>query len=77
MRIVYTPHALKRLQKRGISKEQVEKTLAEPEITLPTQNPRRGRVKKKFGDKYLDVIFERRPNYTLIITVVWPEKKEK
>ncbi|MBA7496941.1 hypothetical protein ES702_07550 [subsurface metagenome] len=77
MEIYYTPHALLRLQKRGISKQLVNKVLAEPGIKTPAINPKRSRWIKKFGDRFLDIIFEKRRNRIIIITAAWSKKEKK
>ncbi len=69
MKIIYTLHAQERIRTRGINKEKIKKTINNPEITLPTRDPRRSRVKRKFDNEYIDVIFEKRNDQTIIITV--------
>ncbi|MCK4419172.1 DUF4258 domain-containing protein [Candidatus Aerophobetes bacterium] len=73
-KIYYTSHARRRLQRRGILKESVETVLISPDLKLPAMNKKRKRWAKQFGDKFLHVIFEERPNRIDIITAQWPEE---
>lgn len=56
---------------RNIERRHIEVALQEPHITLPTLDKKRSRVMRKFGTKTLDVIYEERREYIVLVTVVW------
>ena len=78
MRIIYPIHAKERMERRNITKEQVEQSLREPEVKLPTQHKRRRRIMKRFGSKTLDVIYEPRgKDKVILVTAVWLEEEDR
>ena len=70
-RLVYPSHVLQRMELRQIERRQIEIALDEPHIRLPTLDKRRSRVMRKFGTKTLDVIYEERRDYIVLVTAVW------
>jgi hypothetical protein len=71
-KIICPIHAKERMEQRGISREQVVKTIINPEITMPCIQKNRRRVMKKFGSKTLDVIYEPKEKEKIVlITAVW------
>ena len=79
MNVTYTQHALTRMAERGISKAEVEATLAEPVNTVPAHN---GRVEfqgfiDRLGKKQLLRVLTEGDLVVLVITVMATSKFEK
>ena len=79
MNVTYTQHALTRMAERGISKAEVEATLAEPVNTVPAHN---GRVEfqgfiDRSGKKQLLRVLTEGDLVVLVITVMATSKFEK
>lgn len=71
--IIFTQHALLKLQQRNIKKNLVIKTLNEPDTTFATYGDRVASF-KKFGKLYLKVIFRKEGRNIVVITQHWVEK---
>jgi hypothetical protein len=79
MQITYTQHALSRMAERGISREEVEATLAHPLRTVEAQNGRtesQGWVNRAGKRQLLRVVTEGAV-VVLVITVMATSKFEK
>lgn len=75
MHIICPIHAKERMELRRITEEQVEQTIREPDIKLPTLHKRRRRVMKKFNSK---TVYEPRgENKLVLVTAVWLKKKDR
>ena len=67
MKILYSPHAEKRMKQRSVSKEQVEDIVEFPNYTI-----KRGKeieAYKKVDNKMIKVVYFKGENYIKIITV--------
>ena len=73
--IVFTQHAEAKLQERRIPKEFVLKTLMHPDLTRQSYGDRAISY-KRFGKKYLSVIFKRETRITIVITQYWISKTD-
>ena len=73
----YQPHVLLRQRQREITAQQIEETIGKPEISLPCVDKKRKRVMKHFLGKTLDVIYEDRPKYFLVVTAAWLVKEKE
>ncbi len=69
--IYYDRHAIRKLEQKHISKELVESVLLKPDTKLPSTSKGTNRWRKKFGNKWLYVIFKRRNNKILVVTEFW------
>jgi len=71
--VVFEQHALDRMVQRGVSQEQVELAVEEPDVARPTKTARwRRRLEKRVSRKRrLVVIVEERPAAVHIVTVFW------
>lgn len=65
--LIFTKHALERMERRGISKEMIRRTLSNPDITVPGHNP-----KKDDQVKFIKTINSRRLH---VVATLLPEKK--
>lgn len=65
------------MELRGIERRQIEVAIQEPHIRLPTLDERRSRVMRKFGTKTLDLIYEERRDYIILVTAVWLKDKDR
>jgi len=68
--IIYTAHALGRMSVRGINKEMVRDTLANPEQT-GTGYKSRLLAYKSFGNRKIKVIHAKEDERFVIISVIW------
>ncbi len=73
MAIVYSDHAKLRMRHRGILKSDVENTILHPYFTVPSRL-KRSIVVKRFGDKYLKVIYEKSNDKITVVTVYWTRR---
>lgn len=71
--IVFTRHALLKLQQRSVKKDLVIKTLEKPERAFPTYGKRIAAF-RKFGRLYLKVVFRKEGKNIVVITQYWVEK---
>lgn len=69
----YTEHALLRMRQRRILERSVENALNHPDLSFVTS---RGRsiVLKKYGDKFLKVIYEKSNDKIVVVTVYWTRR---
>ena len=68
--IIYTDHAIKRMSVRGVSKEMVRDTLANPEQT-GTGYKSRLLAYKGFGNRKIKVVYTKEDEGFVIISVIW------
>jgi len=68
--IIYTDHALGRMSVRGVTKEMVKDTLANPEQTGVGYKSR-FLAYKSFGNRRIKVIYTKEGKRFVIISVIW------
>jgi len=68
--IIYTDHALGRMSVRGITKEMVRDTLANPEQTGIGYKSR-FLAYKSFGNKRIKVVYTKEDERFVVISVIW------
>lgn len=68
--IIFTAHALKRMQERKVSRRQVAATVNEPDLAETEENGVR-LFRRKFNSHALEVVAETSKNKIIIITVYW------
>ena len=66
---LFTAHALLRMKKRGVSKEDVEDAVQYSDLTLRKQGKYYAR--KNTGRGTAEVVYEKTENYIKVITVYW------
>ena len=71
-KVVFTRHALTKLQERGIQKEKVLATLRNPQKL--TTEADKFYASRKFGKRYLKVIFVRADENVIVITQHYLDK---
>lgn len=71
--IVFTEHALLKLEQRGIDKEWVIKAIQKPDHRNASYGDRI-RMFKKLGKNYLEVIIREESNDIVVITQHWIKK---
>jgi len=77
VQIIYTRHARKRMQQRGISAAEVEETLEFPDEILSGDNGEEIAV-KQYGNRELRVVFAATTAETVLIyTVIKPKIKRR
>ena len=69
-RIIYTDHALARMSVRGIIREMVKDTLANPAQT-DTGYKTRLLAYKSFGNRQIKVVYTKEDERFIIISVIW------
>ena len=70
--IIFSQHALLKLEQRNISKLLVARTLASPDCEFDSCKNRNA-IYKKFGKLYLKVIYKKEKGDIIIITQHWEE----
>ena len=68
--IIYTAHALARMSVRGITKEMVRDTLANPE-QIGIGYKSRFLAYKSFGNRRIKVVYTKEDERFVIISVIW------
>ena len=68
--IIFTDHALKRMRERKILRAQVIETVEHPEIEIVEDDDIK-LLRKKFGNKSLEVAIESGKNKIIVITLYW------
>jgi len=76
MPVGYTEHATSRMRHRAISETDVEETLKEPDLSFTTRLGRAAAL-RKFGRRYLKVIYEKSNSKILVITVYWTRRPQR
>ena len=71
--MIFTQHALLKLEQRNISKLFVLKTLESPDYEFDSFQERKI-VYRKFGKLYLKVMYKKEAMNIIIITQYWEEK---
>lgn len=69
--IHYNRHAILRLRQEYIPKEFVEAVLHNPDTKLQSKNRGKNKWRKRFGKKWLYVIFRRKNNKIIVVTEFW------
>ena len=73
MFIIFTKHAVMKLEQRKINKQFVIETVKHSDLVRPTYNFRE-ELYKKFGRHYLKVVIKRRKERIVVITMHWVAK---
>jgi hypothetical protein len=71
--IIFTRHALLKLQQRGISQQAVKETLKLPDYKIPSHGNRMIAY-KKFDELYLKVIYRVEKGSIVVITQHWQKR---
>ena len=71
--IIFTNHALLKLEQRGILKSTAIKTLKSPDYKIPSYSGRMIAY-KKIDKLYLKVIYKKENNNIIVITQHWTDK---
>lgn len=73
--IIYTDHALDRLESRGITKREIEETIRNPDSRMPGAQAHTERVHRRMPNgRSLQVIYKARGAMLIIITACRREK---
>lgn len=70
MLMEYTEHALSRMRQRKISERTVEDALERPDFSFVTRGVRVA-VLRRYGDRFLKVIYEKSNDKIRVVTVYW------
>jgi len=73
MAIDYSEHAIFRMRHRMISEASVEGTIRNPDFSSTTRLGRSVAL-KKYGDKFLKVIYEKSNDKITVVTVYWTRR---
>jgi len=73
MAIDYTEHAAFRMRHRTISKADVEDTIRNPDFSFITRLGRFVSL-KRYGDKFLRVIYDKSNDKITVVTVYWTRR---
>jgi len=76
MAIAYTEHATFRMRHRAVSKANVEDTIRNPDFSLITRVGRSVAL-KKYGDKFLKVVYEKSNDKITVVTVYWTRRLQR
>ena len=74
MKIRYTLHAIERMKQRGISREEIETCLNNPDKIIEGKE---SKCVKKLGDKALIVIYRMEADTIIVITAYRTSKMHK
>ncbi len=73
MSISYTEHAKLRMKDRKILNSEVRDTILQPYFVAKSKLDRLIAV-KRYGDKYLKVVYERSNDKIIVVTVYWTRR---
>lgn len=76
MLIIFSQHALVKLEQRKIIRRFVLETVKNPELIRPSYSLR-DELYKKFGKYYLKVVVKRYNNRIIVLTMHWVAKTKK
>lgn len=74
MKIILTEHAKERMVLRGITEEMIKKAMLKPD-KIGVGYEGKNLVFKKFSNGIIKVIFIKKKNFEIIISVIWELKK--
>ncbi len=73
MRIIFSKHALLKMNERRITETKVIKTINEP-TSKHEGYSLRVELYKRFGKRYLKVVIKNTPHNVIVVTTHWVEK---
>ena len=73
MAVTYTEHAKDRMKNRHITNLEVVEAISQPYFTVASRFNRLI-VVKRYGDKYLKVIYEKSNDKITVVTVYWTRR---
>jgi len=73
MAIDYTAHAAFRMKHRAITKAKVEDAIRNPDLSFIARFGRLVAL-KKYGDKFLKVIYEKSNDKIIVVTLYWTRR---
>ncbi len=73
MLLIFTKHALIKLEQRKINRQFVLETIKSPELIKPSYNLKE-ELYRRFGKNYLKVVIKKRKETILVITMHWVAK---
>ena len=73
MLIIFSKHALIKLEQRKISKQFVIETIKKPQLTRPSYDFKE-ELYRKFAKNYLKVVIKRVKKKTIVVTMHWVAK---
>ncbi|KKT42037.1 hypothetical protein A2W54_03325 [Candidatus Giovannonibacteria bacterium RIFCSPHIGHO2_02_43_13] len=68
--IIFTNHAKKRMRERKILKSQIIAAIENPESAESQENDLKI-LRRKFGDKILELVIESGKNKVIVVTLYW------
>src|SRR5579859_1048458 len=69
--IIWTNHALQRLQNRGLSQEDAYKTIKSPDVRLKGKKPGTSEFQKEFYSSKVTVIAKQNEHHQWLVLSVW------
>jgi len=72
-RIILSKHAIERMLKRGISHEDVQKTIDHPTLRLPLEKDNTQEFRRKVNGKEHFVVVEHKRKEVIVITTGWTQ----
>jgi len=73
MAYIFTDHAMRRMQKRGITKAQVRETVDQPEIRYPDRVEGRWVHLRTYGQRQLKIVIAPQNHDVHVVTAYWLE----
>ena len=74
MEIVYSRHALQRMRRRRISRDEVELTIQAPQVRHPGEGENVFVLRRNVSGRFIKVVIEERKNTFVITTAVAGEE---
>lgn len=73
MKIVFSKHALLKLQQRDLNKDKILETITNPDFIQPSYNFRESRF-KLYSKNHMKVVVTLEPKRILVVTAHWVAK---
>ena len=77
-KVEFTSHAIDQMRIRNLTKEEVLRTIRDPQVTgLPTQKNRQRFRRLRSGKRALDVVFEEHKDRIIVVTAMIVSLRKK
>ncbi|MDB4984136.1 MAG: hypothetical protein JWM20_315 [Patescibacteria group bacterium] len=73
MTIFWSKHSLEKIKDRNLPKESVSKTIAAPDFLIQGRE-NKFEAYRKFGKKYLKVVYFNRKNHQIVVTAHYVDR---
>ncbi|MFH1170664.1 MAG: DUF4258 domain-containing protein [Candidatus Vogelbacteria bacterium] len=70
MKIIFSPHAILKIEQRKLSRQLIIETIVRPNFNRPSYGLRE-ELYREFGKNYLKVVIKRESDQIIVVTAHW------